>query len=230
MQIAIRQEDQSALRFLWTTDNDIRQFQFTSLIFGATCSPFCAIYVLHKCAEDNKIQFPAALNAIKRHFYIDDYIQSISTIADAENSTSQTKDCLKKGGFRLTKFVSNTAEVLAETSNDGKDETKGIMRVLGQKWNVKTDDCIMFPLQPFPKDAAVYTQRKFFSLVSSVVDPLDLLPPLTITIKIILQQGWKLGEMGRFDTTRTRQCPPESSKQLICHARNPNTKNCSQIQ
>ena len=29
MQIAVRQEDQSALRFLWMIDNSIRQFQFT---------------------------------------------------------------------------------------------------------------------------------------------------------------------------------------------------------
>ena len=58
MQIAVRQEDQSALRFLWMIDNSIQQFQFTRLIFGATCSPFCAIYVLNKCAEDNKSEFP----------------------------------------------------------------------------------------------------------------------------------------------------------------------------
>ena len=76
MQIAVRQEDQSALRFLWMIDNSIRQFQFIRLIFGATCSPFCAVYVLNKCAEDNKREFPAALNAIKHHFYMDYYIQS----------------------------------------------------------------------------------------------------------------------------------------------------------
>ena len=68
MQIAVRQEDQSALRLLWMIDNNIRQFQFTSLIFGATCLQFCAIYVLHQCAEDNKIQFSAALNAINNTF------------------------------------------------------------------------------------------------------------------------------------------------------------------
>ena len=37
MQIAVRKEDQSVLRFLWMIDNSIRQFQFTILIFGATC-------------------------------------------------------------------------------------------------------------------------------------------------------------------------------------------------
>ena len=51
----------------------------------------------------------------------------------------------------------------------------------------------MFLLEHFPKDAAVYTQRKLFSLVSSIFDSLGLLCPLTIRIKMILQQIWKLG-------------------------------------
>ena len=192
MQIAVRQEDQSALRFLWMIDNSIRQFQFTRLIFGATCSPFCAIYVLNKRAEDNKSEFPAALNAIKPHFYMDDYIQSLSTISEAKEVISQTTRCLKNGGFRLTKFVSNEPDVLAEISSDNKDKTKEIIRVLGQKWNITTDDFVMFPLQQFPKDATVYTQRKKFSLVSSIFDPFGLLSPLTIRIKMVLQQIWKL--------------------------------------
>ena len=51
----------------------------------------------------------------------------------------------------------------------------------------------MFPQQQFPKDATLYTQRKIFSLVSSIFDPFGLLSPLTIRIKMVLQQVWKLG-------------------------------------
>ena len=86
--------------------------------------------------------------------------------------------------------------VLAQISDDDKDETKGIKRVLGQNWNVTTDNFVMFPLEQFPKDAAVYTQRKLFSLVSSIFDTLGFLCPLTIRIKMILQQIWKLGKNG----------------------------------
>ena len=38
MQIAIRHEDQSALRFLWPKEEMVNQYQFTSFS-GATCSP-----------------------------------------------------------------------------------------------------------------------------------------------------------------------------------------------
>ena len=40
MQIAIRHEDQSALRFLWPNEEIVNQYQFTRLIFEATCYPF----------------------------------------------------------------------------------------------------------------------------------------------------------------------------------------------
>ena len=79
MQIAIHQIDQSALRFLWLADNQIQQYQFTRLIFGANCSPSCAIYVLNHCAKENIQHFPEALKAVRKHFYMDDYIQSHAT-------------------------------------------------------------------------------------------------------------------------------------------------------
>ena len=107
-------------------------------------------------------------------------------ISEAKEVISQTTRCLKNCGFRLTKFVSNEPDVLAEISSDDKDETKEIIRVLGQKWNLITDDFVMFPLQQFPKDATLYKQRKIFSLVSSIFDPFSLLSPLTIKIKKIL--------------------------------------------
>ena len=92
-------------------------------------------------------KIPTALNSIKHHFYIDDYIQSLPTISEAEEVILQTTRCLKNGGFRLTKFVSNEPNVLAEISSDDKDETKEIIKVLGRKWSITTDDYVMFPLQ-----------------------------------------------------------------------------------
>ena len=202
MMNALTQEDQSAVRFLSMIDNNIRQLRFTRLIFGATLSQFWAIYGLQNCAEDKKIQFPAALNTIKNLFYMNDCIHLIS----ANNSGSQklhftNKRLPEKSGLMLTKFVSHTPEVLVEIS----DETKEIMRVFGQKWHVSTHDFVMFPLQQFSKSAAVYTQRKLFSLVSSIFDPFGLLSPLTVRIKLILQQIWKHGKnvINRFHRSYT---------------------------
>ena len=112
MQIAIRHEDQFALRFLWLKKEMVNQYQFTRLIFGATCSPFCKIIVLNRCAGDNEIESPKAVNAIKNRFYMDHYIHSLPSIEETIETINQTKNCLHKSGFLLTKFVSNKPEAL----------------------------------------------------------------------------------------------------------------------
>ena len=52
----------------------------------------------------------------------------------------------------------------------------------------------MKPLTDFSTDAIEYTQRKIFSLVCSIFDPLGILSPLTIRFEILLQKIWKLGK------------------------------------
>ena len=80
----------------------------------------------------------------------------------------------------------------------------------------------MFPLQQFPKDAAVNTQRKLFSLASSIFDPLGLLSPLTIRIKMILQQIWKLGK--KWDELKPLELQNSLQKVLNSYFATPETR------
>ena len=114
MQIAIHQIDQSALRFLWLADNQIQQNQFTRLIFGANCSHSCAIYVLNHSAKENSQQFLEALEADRKHFCMDDYIQSHATEEDACKAVLETKHCLQT-------CVSNSSLVLNQIPLEDKD-------------------------------------------------------------------------------------------------------------
>ena len=74
------------------------------------------------------------------------------------------------------------------------EENSDIVRVLGQKWNLKNDTFIMKPLTGFLTDQIEYTQKKIFSFVCSIIDPLGILSPLTLRFKILLQEIWKLGK------------------------------------
>ena len=112
MQIAIRPDDQSALRFLWLKDDFVLQYQYTRLIFGAKCSPCCAIFALRKCSFDNCRQFPHVYASLLKDFYMDDFIKSFSTITDARQLTSDLRTVLARGGFRLTKFACNNSSAI----------------------------------------------------------------------------------------------------------------------
>ena len=183
MQIGIRNEDQSALRFLWSIDNDVRQFQLTRLIFGATCLPSCAIFVLDRCAVDNVETHPKAQSAIRSYFYMDDYIQSFDSPENANATGYEVKNCLRAGGFRLTKFLSNHQQALQCITPEDFEEPKSETRVLGQNWNLEKDTFFMKSIGEFPKEAEQYTQRKLFSLVLSIFDPIGFLGPMTLNSK-----------------------------------------------
>ena len=45
-------------------------------------------------------------------FYVDDLLKSFKTTGEAVEITKQLQELLTRGGFKLTKFMSNTREVL----------------------------------------------------------------------------------------------------------------------
>lgn len=87
LRIKINPEDQDALRFLWRDqpEEPVKTYVMTSLIFGASCSPFIAQYVKNKNALRYESTMPAAVHAICKQHYADDYIDSI----DDENTAIQ---------------------------------------------------------------------------------------------------------------------------------------------
>ena len=52
-------------------------------IFGATSSPGCANYGLQHLAEQHEAEFPMAAKFIRRNFYVDDGVISVSDTASA---------------------------------------------------------------------------------------------------------------------------------------------------
>ncbi|XP_075248279.1 uncharacterized protein LOC142341244 [Convolutriloba macropyga] len=112
MQVGIREEDQNALRFLWSDNDEERTCKYQRLIFGATCSPACAICVLQKCANDNRQEHPKIFDSLTKHFYMDDFIQTFLTEEEAENTATELKHVLKTGEFNLNKFLTKNPAVL----------------------------------------------------------------------------------------------------------------------
>ena len=193
MQVSIHEEDRPALRFLWSYNGKVPQYEYTRLIFGATCSPFCAICALQKCALDNKDSFPLAYDAILNSFYMDDYIASVPTLGEAQCVSRETKESLNKVVFVSPSSYLTTSSPCNIFLNIDHDEIKTSTLVLGQNWKIDIVEFFVDPLQNFPTLADNYTQRKLFSLLSSIFDPLGIIAPLTIRLKALLQQIWRLG-------------------------------------
>ena len=191
MQVAIREEDQSALRFLWLEDGIVRQYQYARLIFGATCSPCCTIFGLHRCAADLSDRFPDVYEAVLNNFYMDHFITSFATAEAARLLASNLRTVLQPRGFHLTKFVSNYPAALTALPEDDMEIIQNTTKVLGQNWCLSNHTFTA----PTPKTIdPPQTLRQLFSMVSSIFDPIRLLAPFVIQLKVILQNLWKRGQ------------------------------------
>lgn len=65
-------------------------------------------------ALDNEGNYPPeVIKTVGRNFYVDDVLKSVPSANQAIHLASDLTKLLKEGGFHLTKFASNSREVLA---------------------------------------------------------------------------------------------------------------------
>lgn len=78
-----------------------------------------------------------------QNFYVDDYLNSVSTEAHAIGLAEQLRNLCSSGGFHLTKWISNSRAVLASIPvEDRAKEVKDFLpmeRALGIQWSTETD-------------------------------------------------------------------------------------------
>lgn len=116
----------------------------------AVSSPSCACYALRKTEEDNKHKFPAELiNTVTHNFYVDGLLKSLPTEEETVLMVKYLMAICKEGGFQLTKWTSDSHQVLHAISEEHRSENMNeldldrdklpLERTLGLQWCVETD-------------------------------------------------------------------------------------------
>nr|CAB3263160.1 uncharacterized protein LOC104265735 [Phallusia mammillata] len=201
-QIRVRPEDTASLRFLWWPKGDLSKpaedHEMTVHLFGATSSPSCAAFSLLQTAEEFGHEFSAAATtALKSNFYVDDCLASVATEDEAIMLVKDLGQLLQRGGFHLTKWMSNSNRVLQSIPSDERSKmaknhdlnSDVAGRILGVFWNVPNDE-FGFDVQMPNKSL---TRRGILSAVSALYDPLGLVAPVTVSAKILLQDLCRQG-------------------------------------
>lgn len=206
-QVRVPREDSDLLRFMrWPKGNinkDLEEFRMVVHLFGASSSPSCSNFALRKCAEDYRDLFLSrTTETVMNCFYVDDCLTSVPTESDAIQLHEELMEMCAKGGFHLTKWMSNNRKVLSaipeeERVKEVKDldlnhDMLPVERVLGVQWCAESDS---FKFKVILKDRP-FTRRGILSVVSSIYDPLGFLSPVVLVAKKILQDlcrekvGW----------------------------------------
>ena len=163
-------------------------------LFGAASSLSCSNFALRKTAEDNSDHFPEeVVSTVTKNSYVDDCLRSLPSAKEASHHASDLRCLLSRGGFRLTKWISNDRRVLKTIPEDeGAKDVKAldlrkddlpVERALGVKWCVETDTFgfkMDFKLKP-------PTRQGILSVVSSVYDSFGLAAPFVLPTKQLLQ-------------------------------------------
>ena len=172
-----------ALCYLWWPNGDTsrepKTYQMLVPIFGAKSSLSVAGYALRKTSKDNGQDFSAVVvEAVFKDFYVDDLLKSFADEERAVNLSRQIRDLLARGGFQLTKWISNRRDVLPAfpveeraphiKDLDLKSESLPLDRALGIHWDVE-HDMINFV---FGKGEQPENRKGVLSSISTVYDPL----------------------------------------------------------
>ena len=199
-QCQVSRQHQDVLRFLWWSNGDIGQpiaeYRLLVHVFGGTWSPSAANYALHKTAADHGHDYSEnTRKVLARDFYVDDLLTSLDTVSEATQLCSQLKSLLARGGFNLTKWISNDPKVLEDMPASDKSKKMQLSfdetlteRALGVYWNV-AEDTLGYQMKV--KDKPL-TKRGVLSILSSVYDPLGLASPFVLRARQIVQELFRL--------------------------------------
>ncbi|XP_061729288.1 uncharacterized protein LOC133534210, partial [Cydia pomonella] len=200
-QIEVDEADTNYQSIVWRTDTKkpIEDYKLLTVTFGTSCAPYLAIKTLRQVAIDEGQEYPEAQRIILEDFYMDDVLSGHETEEQAKRNQKEITAILKKGGFELQKWSSNSEAFMqeiepvkrspkAQREVDGRDSIK----TLGIIWNTKEDKLqITNNLKDLPEQPA--TKRNVLADIASLFDPMGWLAPAVVIAKTFMQKLWQLG-------------------------------------
>ena len=128
-----------------------QEYRMAKIVWCYTSSPSVANFCLKSTASIYGTEFdPDVVQTLERTMYVDDLMKSVDTRTTVVQLSTQLRELRAKGGFRLTKWLSNDRRVLAEIPETEKAFSVANLDIqelptecaLGLKWKVEADKFI----------------------------------------------------------------------------------------
>ncbi|GFR27851.1 uncharacterized protein TNCT_180301 [Trichonephila clavata] len=195
-QILLADEDQKYQQILWrkNSNEDIHTHKLKTVTYGLASASFLATRCIKQIAFDIKDN-PSFSQILQEDIYMDDLLSGSDTPNNAISICKDIVHVLSTRGFHLRKWNSNSAEFLAQFSEHSSHDTRvefskdsnESSKVLFLFWNSSNDT---FGFQPSLELTPPLTKRHNLSESSKNFDPLGLLSPCTVFMKIFYQKLW----------------------------------------
>lgn len=194
-QVWVYPDDTQFQRILWQPPGTsaINSYRLKTVTFGVASAPFLAIRTLYQIGEDIKYDKPDLAAKIQTQFYVDDYLDSCTSEAEARRVLLDITDEMTKFGMKLRKWKSNAESVLESLPPSEKEEQENhstTFKTLGIQWQPSTDMFVFLPMELNEKIGL--SKRSILSDISKLFDPLGWLSPCIILAKAFMQRLWLL--------------------------------------
>ena len=198
--IELTPEDRDLHRFVWrqSPNQPLRDFRMTRITFGVSASSFVANMSIKQNALDIALEYPQAVSAVEKSFYVDDGLTGADSVEEAIQLQKQLQEFLSRGGFLLRKWNSSEAVVLRHVAPELRDsqslhpipDPDEYTKTLRVQWNSGLDHFRLTVVE-FPKTENLM-KRLLVSDIARTFDVLGWFSPSIIKVKILLQRIWEL--------------------------------------
>ena len=196
LNVGVRAEDSDFLRFLWFEDpfgDDEKGivFRLLRVVIGLTCSSFLLNATTKIHCEKYLNDWENFVFEFLRNLYVDDSTFGFDSFDEGYEYFLKARKIMGDAGFELRKWETNLVELkrkiydeIKETVSDSCVEKK----VLGLSWDISKDS-INFYFEHLKEEAfdLPMTKRSILSISAKIYDPLELLSPVTIQLKMLFQ-------------------------------------------
>ncbi|GBM78472.1 hypothetical protein AVEN_81536-1 [Araneus ventricosus] len=203
LEIGIKENDRKYLQFLWGQDNGtcldlegqpIHALKMKRVPFGVNYSPFIlAATIRTHLKKYPHLEVTQKLNDL----YVDDFLCSVETLPKAKEYYKDASQILKEAGMNLRKWVTSSPDLERWWKNNEVDyrgcvaESEVTQKVLGLVWNHHLD-YLKVDIGNISNMKGTYlSKRSVLSICGMLFDPLGMLTPFTVRMKLLLQNTWE---------------------------------------
>ncbi|XP_062713961.1 uncharacterized protein LOC134290779 [Aedes albopictus] len=198
-QVLLHPDDRSLVRifFRFTPSSPVQVYELLTVTYGLAPSSYLATRTLKQLADDEGEAYPLGGPALRKSFYVDDFIGGAQSVQEAIRLRTEMSELLAKGGFELRKWTSNELDVLQGLKDDQIGTQSSLefspnetVKALGICWEPEADT-LRFD-SSVDENSKPPTKRSILSAISRLFDPLGLIAPVVVKSKILMQELWLL--------------------------------------
>jgi len=191
--IEVREADREFLRFLWWEDSmqqSIRVYRHKRVVFGVNCSPFLLAAVLELHLKSVAADHAEIAEKLLKSFYVDNCVTSVNTYDEYDQFKGQAVHIISEAKMQLRNWECSLQSEVCDERNAASDtdHEQFVTKVLGLVWN-KMEDSLSCEV-PTEEYMQTVTKRSILSCITKIFDPIGLICPALLPMKLILQCAW----------------------------------------